>query len=193
MSRDDNSFTSATIENCDSSMLNAMNLAKQLAKNLYISQIALQREIEKNRGLLEELLEYLILNLNNAHFDLYLLKLLCRILGISLNKIDKKEQEQEEEKQDELTEEQKKNYMRWIIYEAYKIVNPNRIAGETDLENFISNVKTRGIKEAMKYTSNGEEYEKEIGRRVINKMDKNCSSFVAMLKSQGIYGEGRGM
>ena len=45
----------------------------------------------------------------------------------------------------------KKLMMQFAIYELYKAVNPHRIAGETRLENFISNAVLRGVKEAIKY------------------------------------------
>ncbi len=43
---------------------------------------------------------------------------------------------------------------RFMIYEVYKVANPHRIAGETRLNNFIHNVLFRGLKAALKYTSN---------------------------------------
>ena len=53
--------------------------------------------------------------------------------------------------EDELTKEEKQIRLRAAIYEIYKLTNPNRLAGETAMENFIKNVKTRGVEFAMKY------------------------------------------
>ena len=173
-------------------LLKAMGITKRLMENMNRSKEELQAEIEKHRDALEKLLEYLILGLDNPNLDLSLLEFLCRLLGIHTSKLRKKREELEHEHEHEMTEEERKNYMKWIIYEAYKIINPNRIAGETDLENFISNITTRGIEEARKYTSHSEKYEQELGAGVIANLDKGKLGFVEMLKEQGFQGHGRG-
>ena len=110
-------------------------------------------------------------------------------MGIKVN--DKEKKEEEIEKEEELTEEQKQIRLRQIIYEVYKIINPERLAGETSLENFISNVITRGIEVAMEY--DGSQYAKKFTEEELNNLESHKTSFVTKLKSEGHKGSGRGL
>lgn len=173
-------------------LLQALGITKRLMIALYRQKDELQKEIDKHRETIEKLLVYLALELDNPNLDLALLEFLCRLLDINVQKLRKKKEGLEEEQEQEMTEEERKNHIRWIIYEAYKIINPNRIAGETDLENFINNVKTRGLEEARKYTNHAVNYEKSLGTKFLGELNKEKSSFVEMLKEQGFQGQGRG-
>ena len=58
--------------------------------------------------------------------------------------------EKKEQKQQVVRDNLKLILKRAIIYEAYKIVNPRRIAGETLEANFKSNIIMKGVKNALK-------------------------------------------
>ena len=150
----------------------------------------LKDDLHEYRNILTKLLEYLMLNYNNPNMDVSLIKFLAKALGIDIRK-DKDKDKEREEKEEELTEEQKKIRNMQIIYEAYKILNPHRIAGETSLENFVSNVLTRGIEVAREYE--GAEYEHHFTKKELDNLSSYRESFVKKLKSSGHKGHGRGM
>ena len=67
----------------------------------------------------------------------------------------------------------KKLMKQFAIYEMYKAINPNRIAGESKLDNFISNAILRGVKSAKSYA--GSKFvlkNKEIRKYVSNERQK---------------------
>ena len=78
-----------------------------------------------------------------------------------------------------------------IVYEVYKILNPNRLAGETTLENFINNVQARGVKVALEYE--GKEFEKMFDKKDLENLESHKFSFVNTLKNEGFRGGGRGL
>ena len=181
------------IEDLDPRVLaEAIEIARKLQANASDGSI-ISEDITKHKGILAKLLEYLILNQNNPNMDLSLIQFLEKALGITKSKKkDKdKDKELEEEKEEELSEEQKKIRYQQIMYEAYKILNPERIAGETSLENFLSNVITRGIEVAREY--DGAQYENNFSKKEIQDLDSNKESFVDKLKSSGHKGAGRGL
>ncbi|MFQ3307145.1 MAG: hypothetical protein ACI8ZF_000386 [Candidatus Midichloriaceae bacterium] len=148
-----------------------------------------QDDLIKNKQLLQKLLEYLILNMDNPNMDMTLVIFLEKVLGVKKGK--DKNKEEEEEKEEELTEEQKRIKYQQVMYEAYKILNPERLAGETSLENFISNVITRGIEVAREY--DGAQYEKDFTNKEIEDLESHKEGFVSKLRSSGQKGGGRGL
>lgn len=138
------------------------------------------------------LLEYLILNMDNPNIDKSIFAFLDKIFGDKLKKKNiskysgRELDAQEEELEEELTKEEKEIKLRAAIYEIYKITNPNRLAGETALENFIKNVKTRGVDFAMKH--DGHEYAQKFTKTEL----KNLSSYTSIVKSQIHDAGGRG-
>ena len=169
------------IEDLDPRVLaEAIEIARKLQANASDGSI-ISEDITKHKGILAKLLEYLILNQNNPNMDLSLIQFLEKALGITKSK----------KKDKELSEEQKKIRYQQIMYEAYKILNPERIAGETSLENFLSNVITRGIEVAREY--DGAQYENNFSKKEIQDLDSNKESFVDKLKSSGHKGAGRGL
>ncbi len=179
------------IEDLDPRVLaEAIEIARKLQANASDGSI-ISEDITKHKGILAKLLEYLILNQNNPNMDLSLIQFLEKALGITKSKKKEKDKELEEEKEEKLSEEQKKIRYQQIMYEAYKILNPERIAGETSLENFLSNVITRGIEVAREY--DGAQYENNFSKKEIQNLDSNKESFVDKLKSSGHKGGGRGL
>ena len=179
------------VENLDPKILaEAIEIARNLQANSSDNS-TISKDLIKHKGILSKLLEYLILNQNNPNMDLSLILFLEKALGITKSKKKEKDKEQEEEKEEELSEEQKKIRYQQIMYEAYKILNPERIAGETSLENFLSNVITRGIEVAREY--DGAQYEKDFSKKEISDLDSYKESFVDKLKSSGHRGGGRGL
>jgi hypothetical protein len=179
------------VEDLDPKILaEAIEIARNLQANSSNNSVA-SKDITKHKSILSKLLEYLILNQDNPNMDLSLILFLEKALGITKSKKKEKDKEQEEEKEEELSEEQKKIRYQQIMYEAYKILNPERIAGETSLENFLSNVITRGIEVAREY--DGAQYEHDFSKKELNDLDSYKESFVDKLKSSGHRGGGRGL
>ena len=179
------------VEDLDPKVLSeAIEIARKLQTDSSNSNFS-AKDLNQHKNILAKLLEYLILNQDNPNIDISLIQFLERALGITKSKDKDKKKEQEEEKEEELSEEQKKIRYQQIMYEAYKILNPERIAGETSLENFISNVITRGIEVAREY--DGAQYEKDFSKKEIDNLDSYKESFVDKLKSSGHEGFGRGL
>lgn len=178
-----NSRTSMSREQLEKLFLLAYELKQALERN----DIAKLKEIERQKSLLIMLLEYLILNINNPALDLSVI----HFLQIFLGKAKEKEIDVEEEKEEELTKEEMERRHRLMIYEVYKVMNPNRLAGETSIENFINNVITRGIKTAMRYE--GADFAKLFETKDLESLESHKQSFTQMLKDGGFKGGGRGM
>ena len=179
------------VEDLDPRVLSeAIEIARKLQSSSSEGNFS-EQDLTQHKKVLAKLLEYLILNQDNPNIDLSLIQFLEKALGITKSKEKDKKKEHEEEKEEELSEEQKKIRYQQIMYEAYKILNPERIAGETSLENFISNVITRGIEVAREY--DGAQYEKDFSKKEIDNLDSYKESFVDKLKSSGHKGFGRGL
>lgn len=148
--------------------------------------------IKQQEPIMILLLEYLILNMDNPNIDKSIFSFLDKLFGDKLKKKNlskhsgKQLDAQEEELEEELTKEEKELKLRAAIYEIYKLTNPNRIAGETSLENFIKNVKTRGVDFAMQH--DGHEHAQKFTKTEL----KNLSSYTSMVKSQIHEAGGRG-
>ena len=170
----------------------AVEIARKLQAKMKTDEPEISKDdLFKHMDILSKLLEYLILNRNNPNIDISLIEFLEKILGISRSKDKDKNKEQEKEREEELTEEQKKIRYRQIMYEAYKILNPQRIAGETSFENFIANVLTRGIKIAREYE--GVEHEYHFTKKGLRNLESYKEGFVGKLQSSGHKGYGRGL
>lgn len=179
------------IEDLDPKILSeAIEIARKLQSSSSEGHFS-EQDLIQHKKIFAKLLEYLILNQDNPNIDISLIQFLERALGITKSKEKDKNKEHEEEKEEELSEEQKRLRYQQIMYEAYKILNPERIAGETSLENFISNVITRGIEVAREY--DGAQYEKDFSKKEIDNLDSYKESFVDKLKSSGNKGFGRGL
>lgn len=178
------------VEDLDAETLaEAIEIARKLQIEMEAGKPGISKDdLHEHRDILTKLLEYLMLNYNNPNMDVSLIEFLAKALGISIRKDKNKEKDKEKE---ELTEEQKKIRHMQIMYEAYKILNPRRIAGETSLENFISNVLTRGVKTARGYE--GAEYERYFTKKELDNLSSYKKSFVNKLKSSGNKGYGRGL
>lgn len=174
-------------------LLEALEIARDLQKkSSNTDDQSIKIALGKNRELLFKLLEYLILNMDNPNIDQSLVKFLSKILGVNLSKKKEKEKEEEElEEEVELSEEEKQRRNRLVIYEVYKILNPHRLAGETSLENFINNVRTRGIEEARKYE--GADKEQDFDKKELEDLESHKFSFVKSLEAEGFKGKGRGL
>jgi hypothetical protein len=129
-------------------------LRKAISNNELGAINALAAQYQK----LEQLLEYLIINMHNPEIDSALIRMLAEMLGISLEKTSlgdsvftSKNAQQKTPEEERLEKEQQEQVVRFMIYELYKMTNPRQIAGETKLDNFISNVLMYGIKEALQY------------------------------------------
>jgi len=149
------------------------------------------RSLEKSRSLLVTLLEYLIMNEDNPNLDTSLIAMLLKFLGADVKKQKNEDNKEREEKEEFLSEEEKKHRLRLIFYEIYKIINPERLAGETPLQNFINNVKTRGIEVALKYE--GAEVAQQFNLKNLKELEGGKLKFVEQLEKEGFKGFGPGI
>ena len=73
---------------------------------------------------------------------------------------------------------------RCLAYEFYKITNPNRLAGETREENFLSNAVLLGVKEALKYEGLEQDVSK-ISKSTVVMLEKAHHKFENLSKKRG--------
>jgi hypothetical protein len=70
-------------------------------------------------------------------------------------KVSKKKEQKKEKELEYLTEQDKKkiaeNLKKASFYKTYQILNPNRIAGETEADNIMHNILVGGVKLALQY------------------------------------------
>lgn len=163
-----------------------LKMAYELKNAMETGDLEKLKILEQSRALLAMLLEYLILNIGNPNVDVELINLLARFLGLDLKR--DKEKELEEEREEELTKEEKERRHRLMIYEIYKILNPRRLAGETDIDNFINNVRTRGVSVAVKYE--GAEFAKYFDLKELENLESHSHGFRAALVKAGFKGGG---
>ncbi len=123
--------------------------------------------------------------------NITLFKDLLKLLAIFLKKSKQIQENELEEESEFLTEEEIKTQTRFIIYEIYKIINPNKIAGETQIENFISNVIVRGIEAALYYEKRN--VSKIFSPKELRILKDNSKSILGQLKAFGTIGFGRGI
>ncbi|KIE04747.1 hypothetical protein NF27_FX00080 [Candidatus Jidaibacter acanthamoeba] len=194
-----------TINNMDlESLIKLINIAYDLKKAFSKGTEVGSQEIVVDISLMAMLFEYMVLNLDEKNIDPELIEFLEKILGIKKKRKRKKElvkgEEQQEEDLDlepeetqevELSKEEKERRYRLAMYEIYKILNPRQLAGETSLENFVNNVKTRGVEEAMKYE--GAEHAKNFNSNELENLESHKFGFVQALEAHGAKGGGRGL
>lgn len=171
-------------------LIELLSIAKQLRDAIEKGDTEKLESLGSQKTLLLMLLEYLVLNIDNPNIDKTLIRFLELFLNIKIKK-KKREEEQEEEKEEELTKSEKERRRQIIWYEVYKVLNPQRIAGETEVENFINNVRTRGIVEALKYE--GAKYIKSYDKESLETLERTKASFVELLAQQGFKGGGKGL
>ena len=149
-------------------LIGLLAIAEKLKLAMRSQDEEILKDMQRNKALLVMLAEYLVLNIDNPNVDTELLSYIQKFLGIKLEKGEEKEQE--EEREEELTEEQKLQKQRLMAYEVYKVVNPNRLAGETEFDNFLNNVKTHGMKVALQ--NEGKEYAAHLSRSTLDNLTK---------------------
>ncbi len=170
-------------------LLALLNVAYQLQKALAHGDTEVAEQLAKRREELMQLLEYIVANIDNPNIDKTLLPMLQQMLGIDARDVAQEMAERDEEEKEQ-TKEEIERINKVMIYEIYKIVNPHRLAGETAMDNFIKNVKTRGIKEAMKYE--GAEYAKDMHKDDLKNLEAYKQSHLDALHKSGSRGGGIG-
>jgi len=159
-----------------------MELIKEISYQFEHNPSIADQLIENNKVQLVLLLNYIIKHSVKCDIAPHILRHICKMLGINLS--NGKDEEIEEELEEELSNEEKQRRMRLVIYELYKITNPRQLAGETEIENFINNVLTRGLKTALKYDSGG--VAKSFSEKDLNNLESWKPSFVASIKCNGV-------
>jgi hypothetical protein len=183
------------------SLIQLLEAAYELRKALQEGRPGAQGSITEQEPVMMILLEYLILNEDNPNLDPKIFQFLEKFFGKKLKKkknklkedeekdVEEEEEEELEQKTDDLlTKERKKIKARMAIYQIYKITNPERLAGETDVDNFIKNVKTRGIDVAMKYE--GSKLAKNFTAKEINNMESYRGAVREGIRNTGSRGGG---
>lgn len=171
----------------------SINLTAEELKKLMEVAYSLKKAIERGekqdldlmqtmRPMLLILLEYLVLNMDKPDVDISLINMIAQFLGIKLS--TETEEDLEKEEENRLTKEEKERRHRLVIYEIYKIMNPRRLAGETPLDNFINNVKTKGFKTAMLYE--GAEYSQFFKKDDIKALESLGFEFKSALDKAGM-------
>lgn len=148
-------------------------------------------ELAEAKVFLAMLLEYLINHKDSPFLDVALLRFIEEVLGIR-HKAKTKEEMREEKEEKRLKEEYKKHRYRMAMYEIYKVINPNRLAGETELDNFINNLRTRGLDVAQQY-QRGNNFEKLFTKQEIENIASYKHVFQQLLQDMGAIGYGKGI
>jgi hypothetical protein len=148
-------FVNKYTKNMDAeSIQEALTIAKELKEAVEKNDQQKIKELQSSKAILLMLLEYLIRSSSNPSIDPNIIITICNFLGINISEEEKKETgiEEEQEKEEEQPEKERKEHLyRVACYELYKLVNPNKLAGETDMSNFLNNAQRVGIREALKY------------------------------------------
>ena len=161
----------------------AYNLRRAFAEGQEIDE----KELSEAKVFLAMLLEYLIKNRNNPNIDVSLIAFLEKVLGIKRSK-ERDEPDHQEKEAKRLQNEYFKHRQRMVMYEIYKIINPNQLAGETRFDNFINNLVTRGLHVAKQY--NGKEYQKIFTNQEIENIASYSNIFKELLKESGARARG---
>jgi hypothetical protein len=156
-----------------------LNLAYELKQALEENNTEKIYEISLQKDQLILLLDYLSNNLSNRSID----KVIMHFLSKFFNKDREEKREEELEQEEELGEEQEIHRNRIMIYEVYKVLNPRKLAGETKIDNFINNVITRGIDEAIKYE--GKNFAKIFNKEELEILSSNQINFLGIAKDHG--------
>ena len=112
--------------------------------------ILTQEQIKTLEQRLDKIAETIEKNQNFANKELAIKMLFMALHGALYKKFKKRIKEfQEQQEEDKHVTEYKKLLKRLFIYEFYKFTNPNRLAGEDPVENFINNVVRLGVEQAL--------------------------------------------
>ncbi len=126
-----------------------INAAQQLQRRHALQNSLSKHEIKQSIGWLLMLLEYFSGNPQIAERHTDLMMFIYSILGLNKAKAPEERETLQQKEADRIEREFEDLKARLAMYEFYKIVNPNRIAGETERENFINNVHVRGLTQAL--------------------------------------------
>lgn len=162
----------------------AYNLRRAFAEGKEIEE----KELAEAKVFLAMLLEYLIKNRDNPNVDVSLIEFLEKVLGVKRSKDKVKEPSLQEKEAKRVMDEYKKHRQRMVMYEIYKVINPNQLAGETKFENFLNNLVTRGLHVARQY--NGKEYENMFTTKEIENIASYGNIFKELIKETGTRGKG---
>ncbi len=173
------------------SLVQFLEIAYNLRRAISAGKQLDTEQLQASTPMLVQLLEYMINNISNPNLDHTLIPFLEKILGFKLRKKKDKDEELEKEQDEKIDKEERERRNRLAIYELYKVINPRRLAGETDLENFISNVQTRGIQVALQ--NDGKEYAIDFKAQELENLESYRHGFTQTLKDGGTKGFGPGL
>jgi hypothetical protein len=176
-----------------------------LAQNVGISDEAAIAKLGHAVSELEHILERITSGASVGESDA--VALVLQLVKGRLSYLRKKQQEKDKKKNKDhnlstMPEKQRQifaQHLRQLLfYEIYKFMNPNQIAGETRLDNFLHNLLRGGMQLAERYTSQEEikHYEQILGASFLEHMQGQHELFTqspTAYANRGGQASGRGM
>lgn len=170
MSNENRNQASYAIKECYNIISNIVNKNKKVS----------EEDSDDLKMVLMRLLEHLITTKDSLELD-KLIKIILALLKIRKNST----------KEEELSEEKLKTQTRFVIYEIYKMLNPSRIAGETEIQNFIDNVMIRGVEAALYYDRRN--ISRGFSKEELKILEQHSKTALRRINVFGSRGWGKGM
>lgn len=171
MSNEDQNQASYAIKECYNIISDIVNKNKKVT----------EEDSDDLKMVLMRLLEHLIATKDILELD-KLIKIILALLKMRKNSTKKEE---------ELSGEELKTQTRFVIYEIYKMLNPSRIAGETEIQNFIDNVMIRGVEAALYYDRRN--ISRGFSKEELKILGQHSKTALRRINAFGSRGWGKGM
>ncbi|CAG7591504.1 MAG: DUF5394 family protein [Candidatus Midichloria sp.] len=171
MSNEDQNQASYAIKECYNIISDIVNKNKKVT----------EEDSDDLKMVLMRLLEHLIATKDILELD-KLIKIILALLKMRKDSTKKEE---------ELSGEELKTQTRFVIYEIYKMLNPSRIAGETEIQNFIDNVMIRGVEAALYYDRRN--ISRGFSKEELKILGQHSKTALRRINAFGSRGWGKGM
>ncbi|MDJ1305452.1 MAG: DUF5394 family protein [Candidatus Midichloria sp.] len=171
MSNENRNQASYAIKECYNIISDIVNKNKKVS----------EEDSDDLKMVLMRLLEHLITTKDSLELG-KLIKIILALLKMRKNSTKKEE---------ELSEEELKTQTRFVIYEIYKMLNPSRIAGETEIQNFIDNVMIRGVEAALYYDRRN--ISRGFSKEELKILGQHSKTALRRINAFGSRGWGKGM
>ncbi|MFV9991397.1 MAG: DUF5394 family protein [Candidatus Midichloria sp.] len=171
MSNEDQNQASYAIKECYNIISDIVNKNKKVT----------EEDSDDLKMVLMRLLEHLIATKDILELD-KLIKIILALLKMMKDSTKKVE---------ELSGEELKTQTRFLIYEIYKMLNPSRIAGETEIQNFIDNVMIRGVEAALYYDRRN--ISRGFSKEELKILGQHSKTALRRINAFGSRGWGKGM
>ncbi|MDJ1257732.1 MAG: DUF5394 family protein [Candidatus Midichloria sp.] len=171
MSNENRNQASYAIKECYNIISDIVNKNKKVS----------EEDSDDLKIVLMRLLEHLITTKDSLELG-KLIKIILALLKMRKNSTKKEE---------ELSEEELKTQTRFVVYEIYKMLNPSRIAGETEIQNFIDNVMIRGVEAALYYDRRN--ISRGFSKEELKILGQHSKTALRRINAFGSRGWGKGM